>query len=69
MIEITLGDERVVLLPCRALYWPRFNSVIVADLHFGKDSTFRRAGIPVPLGLRSKLRDIAKNSNAQFFLE
>jgi LDH2 family malate/lactate/ureidoglycolate dehydrogenase len=26
-------------------------------------------GIPVPPGLRGKIRDIAKNSNAQFFLE
>ena len=28
-----------------------------------------QSGIPVPPGLRGKLRDIAKNSNAQFFLE
>jgi LDH2 family malate/lactate/ureidoglycolate dehydrogenase len=27
-----------------------------------------KTGIPVPPGLRGKIRDIAKNSNAEFFL-
>ena len=27
-----------------------------------------KTGIPVPPGLRGKIRDVAKNSNAEFFL-
>lgn len=40
----------LVLLPGRALWWPRAQMLFVADLHFGKASTFRRAGMPVPGG-------------------
>lgn len=40
----------LVLLPGRALWWPQAQMLFVADLHFGKASTFRRAGLPVPGG-------------------
>lgn len=40
----------LVLLPGRALWWPLAGMLFVADLHFGKSSTFRRAGLPVPCG-------------------
>ena len=38
------------LLPQRALWWPAARMVLVADVHFGKAATFRRAGQPVPHG-------------------
>ena len=38
------------LLPQRALWWPAARMVMVADVHFGKAATFRRAGQPVPHG-------------------
>ncbi len=38
------------LLPGRAVWWPQADMLFVADLHFGKASTFRRAGLPVPQG-------------------
>ena len=38
------------LLPQRALWWPAARMAFVADLHFGKAATFRRAGQPVPHG-------------------
>ena len=41
--EFLLHTERVIL-------WPRTNSLIAADLHFGKDAWFRRQGIAVPSG-------------------
>lgn len=50
MIEIDWGGERLVVLPDRALFWPRKRTLLVADLHFGKAATFRQAGIPVPHG-------------------
>ena len=38
------------LLPQRAVWWPAQCMVLVADVHFGKAATFRRAGQPVPHG-------------------
>lgn len=46
----TLAGEEVVLLAERALYWPSRETLVVADLHWGKGATFRRAGIPIPAG-------------------
>lgn len=38
------------LLPQRAVWWPVARMAFVADVHFGKAATFRRAGLPVPSG-------------------
>jgi DNA ligase-associated metallophosphoesterase len=43
------GGEELHLLPERAVWWPRERALIIADPHFGKDATFRHAGIPVPV--------------------
>lgn len=40
----------VWLLPQRAVWWPAARTAFVADMHFGKAATFRRAGLPVPHG-------------------
>jgi uncharacterized protein len=48
---ITLpGDTTLWLLPQRAVWWPAARMAFVADVHFGKAATFRRAGQPVPHG-------------------
>ena len=47
-IELRLGNLPVVLLAQRALYLPTVQTLIIADLHFGKVNHFRRAGLPVP---------------------
>ena len=39
-----------MLLPERALFWPRTGTLVAADLHWGKGATFRAAGIPIPVG-------------------
>jgi len=49
-LEITLGGGRAVLLPDRALHLPEHDSVLVADLHWGKAAAFRAANVPVPTG-------------------
>lgn len=46
-MELTWHGERFVALAERGLYWPRHKALMVADLHWGKDSTFRAHGIPV----------------------
>ena len=38
------------LLPERAVYWQEEDVLLAADLHLGKEATFRAAGIPLPEG-------------------
>lgn len=48
MVEIDCAGERLQLLPEKAIFWPRRQTLIVADLHFGKPAAFRQSGIAVP---------------------
>ncbi|MDB4951373.1 MAG: metallophosphoesterase [Gemmatimonadetes bacterium] len=48
--EIVVAGERLVLLPERAVLWPRAGTLLVADTHFGKAAAFRAGGLPVPGG-------------------
>jgi uncharacterized protein len=45
-----VAGEDVLLLPERALFWPRAATLVAADFHWGKAATFRAAGIPIPMG-------------------
>lgn len=47
-MTIELAGESVELLPQKALFLPRWKSLVIADLHFGKVNHFRKSGIPVP---------------------
>ncbi len=47
-MRIDLASESVELLVDRALLWRRRATLFIADPHFGKDATFREAGVPVP---------------------
>src|SRR6185436_14749101 len=47
---IDVRGETLVLLPERAVFWPRASTLLVADPHFGKAAAFRAAGVPVPRG-------------------
>jgi DNA ligase-associated metallophosphoesterase len=47
---IAVAGESVMLLPEKALYWPRERTLVVADIHFGKAAAFRALGVPVPRG-------------------
>lgn len=47
-MTIELEGERLVLLAHRALWWPRRRTLLIADLHAGKDAAFRAAAIPIP---------------------
>lgn len=38
------------LLPERAAYWADERTLLVADVHLGKDATFRAEAVPLPLG-------------------
>lgn len=47
-VEFQWGGETLVAMAGRALWWPRRNTLCVADLHLGKSAAFRSAGLPVP---------------------
>jgi DNA ligase-associated metallophosphoesterase len=46
---LTLAGVSLQLLPGRAVWWPAEQTLFVADLHWGKEATFRqRGGMPIP---------------------
>lgn len=51
---IEWASEQLDLLAGRAMHWPRQRALIIADPHFGKASTFRAAGVPVPAGTTAR---------------
>ncbi len=51
--RLALAGEVVHLLPERALYWERAETLVVADLHWGKAATFRAGGVALPGGTTS----------------
>jgi DNA ligase-associated metallophosphoesterase len=48
---IEVAGERVLLLPERAAWWPARSTLLIADLHLGKEASFRRGGVPIPDGV------------------
>lgn len=47
-VRIEIGGEQVELLPERAAWWAAARTLIVADLHLGKEQAFASLGIGVP---------------------
>ncbi len=47
-LKITLQGESIVFMPERAMLIERTRTLLVADVHLGKDTAFRIAGIPIP---------------------
>lgn len=50
-LTLMVAGEAIELLPERAVFWPRRRTVMVADLHLGKEETFRQAGVPMPIAI------------------
>ncbi len=46
--EIIIKNEKFILLPQKAVIWKRKKILIISDIHLGKISHFRKAGIPLP---------------------
>ena len=49
-VMVEVAGEDLCLNPDRAVFWSRRNTLLVADVHIGKDAAFRAAGIPLPAG-------------------
>ncbi len=50
-LEVCHGEARFVLNGDGSLYLPDQHSLLLADLHWGKATHFRKAGIPTPQGI------------------
>lgn len=46
--------EKLVLLPEKAILLPEHDTLLVADLHFGKTAHFRKNGLPLPAASSSQ---------------
>ncbi|MGY6588657.1 MAG: ligase-associated DNA damage response endonuclease PdeM [Wenzhouxiangella sp.] len=57
-LAIQLAGQAMHLLPDRAVFWPAQNALLLADVHLGKDTVFRRQGLAVPAGVLEK--DLAR---------
>lgn len=58
LLEIDIEGEHMLLLPQRAIFRPLYRQLIVADLHMGKTTHFRKQGLPLPQ--QSLLKDVDK---------
>ncbi len=52
---LELPETNLVLLPAKLAWWSEQRTLFMADSHFGKASTFRKAGLAVPLGTTTKM--------------
>lgn len=49
-LETEIAGEPVWILADRALFWPARHTLVISDLHLGKDQTMRAQGIPMVEG-------------------
>ena len=50
MASIKILDQDFLLIPEKAMFWKQEDALLIADLHFGKITHFRKAGIAIPDG-------------------
>lgn len=51
MIKLVIREQTCQLLSKRAVFWEEKKALILADIHLGKETVFRKAGIPIPNGV------------------
>jgi len=65
-------DVELDLLPGRAAFWSDKKTLLVADVHIGKDATFRAEAVPLPLGSTDsdlhRLSDLIRQTGAERLL-
>jgi DNA ligase-associated metallophosphoesterase len=49
-VSLAVAGEQLVLLPTRTAWWPRRQTILIADAHWGRSAALRRGGVPVPAG-------------------
>jgi DNA ligase-associated metallophosphoesterase len=60
-IEVIFGEEVLIAQADKTLFWPKENTLFIADLHYGKMAHFRANGLAVPeIGVKSTIEIIQK---------
>lgn len=54
MVTIEVADRAITLLPQKAALLPDTRTLLIADAHIGKATSFRALGVPVPRGTTSE---------------
>ena len=49
-VELRVAGRRLLLLPEKAILLPATRTLLIADAHIGKATSFRQLGVPVPAG-------------------
>jgi uncharacterized protein len=49
-VTLEVAGNTLMLLPERVVFLPEFDTLLVADVHIGKATSFRQLGVPVPSG-------------------
>lgn len=58
--EVDFFGTTLMLSPLRVAYLPKAKTLLAADLHWGKEATFQKLGIPIPSLLRTDLSRLSK---------
>lgn len=68
-MEIKIHDHVFHLLPQKAVWWPEAETLLTGDLHLGKVTHFRKAGIAIPSNIPAgnfkRLDEILEITNAK----
>jgi DNA ligase-associated metallophosphoesterase len=48
LYQVKIAEEDLVLLPEKAVLFPQYQTLLLADVHLGKGGHFRKSGIPIP---------------------
>ena len=49
-VTLQIGGNTLMLLPEKAIFLPECDTLLIADAHIGKATSFRQLGVPVPAG-------------------
>lgn len=64
-LAIEHAGQQLLLHPQRVMYWPAQKTLLVADVHVGKEHVFARQGIGIPAGIsESGLRSLFELATA-----
>lgn len=50
-MRLSIREQTCHLLSEKAVYWEEKKTLILSDIHIGKGTVFRKAGIPIPHGI------------------
>lgn len=68
-MKLIIRNQTCHLLTEKAVYWEEKKTIILADIHMGKETVFRKAGIPIPQGIidddLKKITHLLRNFDAE----